>query len=79
MNWKRLLCIVGWHKPVLVTELPEKAIVSGGPPLSIPIDHPGGEAQFKGKVVCLWCGKGLKATIELRQDYIQGEKVNDCL
>ena len=64
MNWKRLLCLIGWHKPVLVTELPEKAIVSGGS-LSFPIDLPGGDAEFKGKVVCLWCGRGLKATIEI--------------
>ncbi len=66
MNWKRLLCLIGGHKPVLVTELPVKAIVSGGS-LSIPIDHPGGEAQFKGRVVCLWCEKGLKATIEVHR------------
>lgn len=63
MNWRRLLCYIGGHKPVLVTELPEKAIFSGGS-LSIPFDHFGGEAQFKGRVVCLWCEKGLKATIE---------------
>lgn len=74
MKWRRLLCLLGLHKPILVTELPEKAIVSGGPPLSIPFYHPGGEAQFKGQVVCLWCGKGLKATIELHQGYIQEEK-----
>ena len=64
MNWKRLLCYIGEHKPVLVTELPEKAIVSGGS-LSIPFDHLDGEAQFKGRVACLWCGKGLKATIDV--------------
>lgn len=63
---KRLLCLIGHHHPVLVTELPEKAIVSGGS-LSFPIDLPSGEAQFKGKVVCLWCGKGLKATIEVHR------------
>lgn len=73
MNWKRLLCYVGWHKPVLVTELPVKAIVSDGPPLSIPIDHPGGDVQFKGQVVCLWCEKGLKATIELRVSEEKGD------
>ena len=37
MNWKRFLCYLGWHKPVLVTELPEKAIVAGNTPLSIPL------------------------------------------
>jgi len=50
-----------------VTELPEKTIFSGGPPLSIPIDNPWGVTQFKGRVVCLWCGKGLKATIEVHR------------
>lgn len=65
MNWRRLLCLIGWHKPVLVVESPVKAIVSGGPPLSIPFDHLGGEVQFKGRVVCLWCEKGLKVMIEL--------------
>jgi len=74
VNWKRLLCLIGRHKPVLVTELPEKAIVSGDS-LSLPIAHPGGEAQFKGRVVCLWCGKGLKATIELRQVDVSRGKV----
>jgi hypothetical protein len=68
VNWRRLLCLIGWHKPVIVTELPVKAIVSGGS-LSIPIDHLGGVMQFKGKVVCLWCEKGLKATIELHRAY----------
>ena len=67
MNWKSLLCYIGWHKPVLVVELPEKAIFSGGPPLSISIDNPWGYAQFKGQVVCLWCEKGLKATIEVHR------------
>ena len=76
LNWRRLLCLIGEHKPVLVIELPEKAIFSGGPPLSIPIDNPGpgGEAQFKCQVVCLWCGKGLKHTTELHQGYIQERK-----
>ena len=62
-SWKRLLCLIGCHKPVLVIELPGKGIVSGGLPLSIPIDPPG-EAQFKARVICLWCEKELKATIE---------------
>jgi len=49
-----------------VIELPEKAIFSGGRQLSIPINNPGpyGEAQFKMKAVCLWCGKELKTIIE---------------
>ena len=72
MNWRWLLCLIGEHKPVLVMELPEKAIFSGSQ--LIPTYHPGGEVQFKGKVVCLWCEKGLKATIELHQNYIQEKK-----
>ncbi len=79
MNWRRLLCSIGWHKPVLVTELPVKAIFSGGLPLTFPIDNPGpgGEVQFKGKVICFWCGKGLKSTIELHQCYIQEGKQSE--
>ena len=78
MNWKKLLCYIGWHKPALVVELPEKVFFSGGPPLSVPIDNPWGEPeQFKVNVVCLWCEKDLKHTTELRQGYIQGENVND--
>jgi len=59
MNWKSLLCLIGWHRSVLVLELPVKAIISGGS-LSIPIDDPSGGVRFKGKNVCLWCGKVLK-------------------
>lgn len=79
MNWRRFLCLIGLHKPVLVIDLPwlsEKAIfISGGPPLSVPIDNPWREPeQFKVTVVCLWCEKDLKHTTELRQGYIQEEK-----
>ena len=75
MNWKRLLCLIGKHKPVLVIELPEKVIfMSDGPPLSFPIDNPWGEPeQFKLNVVCLWCEKDLKHTTELRRGYIREE------
>lgn len=73
VNLKRCLCLIGRHKPVLITALPEKLIVSGFFS-SITLDHPGGEMQVKGKVVCLWCGKPLKGIMVVISEGMEGGK-----
>ncbi len=62
-TWKRVVCVLRGHKPLLILTAPEGAVLGMGAPIKIPIRIPGSVGVMF-TVMCLRCGISLKYTTE---------------